>query len=541
MTDLFARIKRSSLTAHFVVLLLCIASFVFSVIESRLRVDGEHWGLMFANAYDLAMGRIPYREFFIQYGFISTLIQAVPLKIFGNYAIIVGIITGVFYSANIYLSFILWKRIMSEWLAVLSAFMMFLVHAYAIYPWSNYISYTFLLVSVLLIVRDVKNNKLFFWGGVLLAISYLARQNLLPVIMPVYFYFAFIFINAEQESRKQIVHGILSFHIGFGIVIGIFLSYIIYVDALHDWYSQSFTILAFYENTFFGLKETIFNFIYGISFGIIYPTRDMRISLYTCIFICMIFYFFYLAIKSFRKKANDKERIMFLFCVVTLFGYLQALHIYQIFRLHNASSIGIGLLIVYFYHFVSNKKLWQMILFGATILLLVFYLGRSLLFTRTSDHPIPWDRSALLSGELKEPRNVDIFKGKLFSNQRRAYYENINQVLIEYESKCKFIINYTSDCYIPYISTRYLKVQRAPFYNKELSELIFQDEKSKIDEVIESGNAVIFADKVSQIPGNYSIIRKYDSLAWGWWVTQKTYVAVSRDKLSLIKKVPVAR
>src|SRR5512147_965084 len=83
------------------VVLCCVISIGLSIIESRLNTDAHHWGLMYVNAADLNQGLIPYREIFIQYGFLTTLIQSWSLNIFGNSVVSVGIITGIFYAINI--------------------------------------------------------------------------------------------------------------------------------------------------------------------------------------------------------------------------------------------------------------------------------------------------------------------------------------------------------------------------------------------------------------------------------------------------------
>jgi 4-amino-4-deoxy-L-arabinose transferase-like glycosyltransferase len=92
---------------------------------------------MYANAADLNRGLIPYKEIFIQYGFLTTFIQSLSLNIFGNTVVSVGIITGIFYAANIYLSYCLWRKILNRWSSALSSVVMFLVHGYVIYPWAN--------------------------------------------------------------------------------------------------------------------------------------------------------------------------------------------------------------------------------------------------------------------------------------------------------------------------------------------------------------------------------------------------------------------
>ncbi|MEB3333792.1 MAG: hypothetical protein VKP70_02285, partial [Cyanobacteriota bacterium] len=70
---------------------------------------------MYGNAADFSRGMVPYKEFFVQYGLLTTLIHSIGLKLFGNSIVSVGIITGLFDSANIFLSYLLCQKILNKW------------------------------------------------------------------------------------------------------------------------------------------------------------------------------------------------------------------------------------------------------------------------------------------------------------------------------------------------------------------------------------------------------------------------------------------
>ena len=56
--------------------------FLYSIFILRYYVDGHHIGLMYSNSIDLINGKLPYKEIFIQYGILTTLIHALILIIF---------------------------------------------------------------------------------------------------------------------------------------------------------------------------------------------------------------------------------------------------------------------------------------------------------------------------------------------------------------------------------------------------------------------------------------------------------------------------
>ena len=54
--------------------LLIFSFFIYSIYIIRYQYDGHHIGLVYSNALDFINGRLPYKEIFIQYGFLTTLI-----------------------------------------------------------------------------------------------------------------------------------------------------------------------------------------------------------------------------------------------------------------------------------------------------------------------------------------------------------------------------------------------------------------------------------------------------------------------------------
>jgi hypothetical protein len=234
LVNLMQKKQLTKILPDILVVVFCLISIGFSIIESRLNTDAHHWGLMYVNAADLNEGLIPYREIFIQYGFLTTLIQSLSLNVFGNTVVSVGIITGIFYAANIFLCYCLWQKVMNRWLSALSAMLMFLVHDYITYPWANYFSYTFLLISLLCLTASPQKRNSYLLAGVFLGLSILARQSPLPLLAPIYLYFLLLYFSSVQELRKEYLKNILMFHAGMIGVIGVFLLYLVKESALED-------------------------------------------------------------------------------------------------------------------------------------------------------------------------------------------------------------------------------------------------------------------------------------------------------------------
>ena len=71
-----------------------ILSLIYCIYYSLYIYDGYHFGLIFSNAVELNNGKLPYKEIFIEYGYLTTLIHSIILKVFGNEVFYLQIYTG---------------------------------------------------------------------------------------------------------------------------------------------------------------------------------------------------------------------------------------------------------------------------------------------------------------------------------------------------------------------------------------------------------------------------------------------------------------
>ncbi len=512
------------------VLACCLMSVGFSIIESRLNIDAHHWGLMYASAADLNKGLIPYKEIFIQYGFLTTLIQSFSLKILGNTVVAIGIMTGIFYAASVYLSYCLWQKILDRWLAVLSAVLMFLIHPYITHPWANYFSYTFLLVSLLILTKSPGRKGGYFLAGVFLAFSFLARQTAVaPVLISIYLYFIIRRFASDKVLQDAQRRRIVMFHLGMLSVAAIFMLFLFRDSAVRDWANQSFKIGSFYISSSRALLKMTLKFAYGlISASPAGRAQDVRAWLYTFAFFNNLVIGRRIFLRSRGGRPSEKELLLFFFVSVAFFGYFQSFHIYEVLRLQNAASLGIGLLVLSLYNDANLSKKWKRWTFDIPVSCVVVSLTLTLLFTKTSSVYFPWNKNLLFSGQLAAPKDIDMLKGKLYDSNIRTYYQNLYQVLGHYRGQLEYLVNLTRNSYIPLLSSYYKRVQRSPFYDRRLSESILQDELREISRLLAQGQAILFADNTDQIPKNYRVVAALKNLEIEY-VSKMTYIAVPGD------------
>lgn len=499
----------SNIAPNLFVICVCLVSLVFSVIESRVNTDAHHWGLMYANATQLKQGLIPFKDIFIQYGFLTTWIQAFAMHFLGDTVVAVGIITGIFYSINIYLSYCLWQKVLNRWLSALSALLMFLVHGYIIYPWSNYISYTFLLLALFLIVNSQERKSNYILSGIFFALSVLARQtSLVATLIPIELYFIYSYLISENQYqlRKKKLVNISIFNLSVAAIFIAFYLYLIRVDALKDWYLQSVTILNFYGerfgNTFHLLKRLIESIIKGLL-----EVQSARLMIYSLIFLNCIVLCIKLVLNNFRiKKPKNTKPIsqnLFLFSFISLLGYLQSIHIYEIFRLQSASSLGIGLTVFSLDRITNIFGKWKKLFSVILIMFLIILLRKDVVFTGNPSVYFPWNQNQLISGELQEPQKFRFLQGKLYDFNTITYYENLKNEIERYGDQLDYLVNYTPNSYILFLSDKFYNTQKSPFYDQKLSSLIFSEEESKISELFRQEKTILISSDPQKIPTNY--------------------------------------
>jgi hypothetical protein len=320
------------------------------------------------------------------------------------------------------------------------------------------------------------------------------------------------------------------FHAGMIGVIGVFLLYLVKESALEDWINQSFKIGIFYRafvtpTRFIGLVSAVLFFS---------QSQDIRLLLYSPVFysaliICTtVFLRGRGKLKGLQQRFSEREKILFLFSSVTIFGYLQSLHFYQIFRLQNGSSLGFGLLIFFWYNLSKRFKRWKGVVFSVPLICLFIYLSQTLVFVKTASTFKPWDRNLLFSNQLKEPENIEMLQGKLDDEETRIFYQTLAKTMSNYNCQLEYLVNLSRNSYVPRLSKSFKRVQRSPFYSRELSEVIFQDEQKKITQLLMQEKAILIAAQIEQVPENYQVVLKLKIPGKTPTVNKMTYVAVPK-------------
>ena len=325
--------------------LLIFSFFLFSIYVIRYQYDGHHIGLIYSNALDLINGKLPYKEIFIQYGFLTTLIHSIILLLFDNKVFFISLFNIIFYSSSIFLISKTVNNLVSKNYSIIATIIILFNHPIPWLPWSNYLSFFFISISLFLLS---KNNRYFFLISFFLSLAILSRQDF---FIPIVFSFLIFCIYYLINNKKIIFKNFFEIISGFFIPMIIFLLYLIDNNIFQYWLKY-LVIPKYYLNIYeislidlinkyviFFSFEAFFNFIYFPQYFII-----SIILIFNTILIFLIIF----------KKIKIPNHIFIIVLFSCLFSAL-GLKI-ELFRLYTSVIFGL-IPLLYFFNKITNKDL----------------------------------------------------------------------------------------------------------------------------------------------------------------------------------------
>lgn len=484
MLENHLKIKKIVVSNIFITSFFCffisVAIYFSTIWQGSYNLDPHHWGLMLSNAKDLYEGKLPYKEIFIQYGFLTTIIQSIAFSLFGTLEAIISITSLAYIIGIVLIYFITFELTKNLKLSVYSLISCFLVHPIVIYPWANYIAFPFIALGIFLCIKNSKNAIYLFFSGLSFGMAFLSREGLLPTIL-------FIFISSALiEAMNSDVNKISTFGFNFGsmffgflLPILIFLIYLSHYDLLFYWYKLSWQLPKIYifemfpDVSKFGGFYALFSLCkFMIQSTLKFDFRWIIFSLITLLNLIIIF--------SFTLKKNfyflRVELIKISFWSLALLT--SSLHLFEIFRLATGSIIGIIVFFVFFEHYKKAD-----LIFLVLSISLVFSSGKS----DSGNYFFP-DKSIIETAKYVD--SPSFFKGQKWKPEVSTYYENIDNDLKRIKSSCniKFQYNGTLDAFLQVLSP-FAQYQIAPFFTIKSfdalrSDLNFTEKIKKADDLI---------------------------------------------------------
>lgn len=361
--------KKKKISKHIILSsLLFLLSLIISVYLNLFNSDWHHPLLMFVEANDLISGYLPYKEIFITYGLLTTLIHSFSLLIFGNFIISPFIITALFYAITFPIFFLILRNLnFSNNISLLSIILIFLIHPSIILPWSNYIAYSFLLLGIFFLSKEKLTTIDFFLVGFFWGLACLSRQTYfisIFFILVIFFIFFLIYVRKLYELKNIII-----IFFSFIFVLATFFSYLFLYDILDYWKIATFEYYKGYlfeNNNSYNTIKSLLIFLYNIlrplfsNFLLSIKNLDIRFFIYGLIFFSNLLLCIYYLIKK------NNLRIIYL-SYLSLLLFTESLRLPEIFRLSTGSIIGI-IPVLFFFKEKKNLKFFL----GIFIFLLIF-------------------------------------------------------------------------------------------------------------------------------------------------------------------------
>lgn len=405
--------------------------------------DFHHLFFILSMFIDFDNGLKLFKEIFLQYG----PGQIVFLKL-ANYFIEINIVsisqlTSFIYSLNLFILFLIFKKITSLQISFLLTLFIFLIHPYSILPWPDYLSGISLSLFYLFFLRENSNYNFILCALFLFLAIFFRSTYILNILFSILVYYLLFQFNDKKNTLNFL------FKI-FILYLLIFFVILIYLNSLSDWFNQSLAFITSYaeETKHLELYDKITSYIGKSGFIflkiIFYPLRSAYnfLNLYNyenLIFIFFVIinliYLFKILKKKFHLNNYDKK-ILFV-SILGLSGFVQALMLAEIFRIVN-STIGIFIAGLFFikksHSDIFSKKHYNKILF----LIIIYGL---LLFIKFPKNVYNDSNFTYL--------NYPYFENKKISLIQKKYYSEINDFLCN--KKDIVLINITWDYAIPYI------------------------------------------------------------------------------------------
>ena len=335
------------------ILLIFIVSAVinYSLWQATYHYGPHHYGLMLSNAIDLSMGLAPYRDIFIQYGLMTTVLHSLGYAYVDQTLLSLTGVTSLFYAVGLVGIYFLSLRITNDKkLAVFSLITAYLIHPVAILPWANYLAFPFLVYGIFFLCDTRQRNISLLLAGLTLSFGILCRENLFaPVLLLALFFSGLRFFSILKRSCLFFVEikRISSFWIGLVVPITIFFIYLHSNSLINDWYQVAVTLPMIYSESHMpdGLIGAVYEFL-----SILFENAASRESVRLMIVVIIILSAAYLStlflgsrIINFKIYGNVNE-FSFLVAIFGLALTSSAFHLTEIFRLATGLSLAIPIL-----------------------------------------------------------------------------------------------------------------------------------------------------------------------------------------------------
>lgn len=342
-------------------LLIFTITLLISGYFSTIGADVHHDGIMFKPALDVSQGQILFKDTFTQYGALTTIIQSLVIKIFGEYLIVIKLTTAIFYAFTSVILYFIWNKILNKKLTILSSLIWIFLAPYYVMtflPWSSVYALFFQCLTLYFYIYylDQNKTKYLILTGINAGLTFWCKQNVGAYVLAAFITSSLIINYLNNKSINNLFKIFKNFIIGTIIIsIPIFV-WIIFNGAFIDWWKQS----ILYALIFVGSKSSIslVNSLFPASIG--------TISIWALMPIISLLSLLY----EFNQKKFNKTVIAI--SIYSLFSWLQYYPVTCLRHVYWAATPMIGLTIYQIYK-LSKSFFKNNLFIGYTFIFLLTY------------------------------------------------------------------------------------------------------------------------------------------------------------------------
>ena len=499
-------------------------SFYLSSINSFYNQDFYHWSYILHPFIDYKNKLKLLKELELTHGLGQIIFFSLVDKFKKIDLVSIGTVTAIFYSLNFIILFKIFSIVSSRIISLTLVFILFLIHPFIFLPWADYYSGLCLNLFIYIFLRyDNKKINFFVLPMLLLLAIFFRTTYLISIFLSIIIY---LILNYKFFKKKQF--NIIFYLFFFKLLILIFFLH--YSDVFYSVFLNNF--LFFKDILEVGstpLKEKIIS-SYGLEFWIlvklIYRILQSFLSFIdisnSINIIFIIFFLLNLKIlfnlkKGLYKNKNINTKIFFIL-LLGIFGFIQSIHSYEIFR-HINSTIGIFVAGIYFIKYEPLIKYLKnnIVKLCFSSIILLYALGIIFNFNKT----LYLLESYKFNKTEYTKLNNNFFGSKIVKKKAAEYYNELSNLLCKNNIK---ITNFSPDYAITHLcdyNEQSLSFYVSPVSNKErlrgkvkeAYERIFYEGKIEKNEIVIT-NEIIDLSKNIEIKYLKTLHTGHDLRIW---------------------------
>jgi hypothetical protein len=345
------------------IFILVFLYFLNSVLYS-INIFDSHIFWLFDEAMRFLNGERLYSEIAVVYGVGQPLINSIALIIFGKNVFSVFLITNIFFFLAIFFISLICIKLKFSKIDILFLILLVInIHPTPLIPWSIYLAYFPIILSLYLILEGHKVGV--FFSGFFLATAILIRETVLLSAVIIFF-----FIILENFLKYKKFNNLAFYIAGFLLPLIIFLiymllssNYLIYKELIYSLTSwQTLINIGYYIETDISSLRKFYIFFLA-------PFRELFLVFVKSLqyfwvnwYLIFLSYFFstiFLLLRLFKNNYwKEDELIKYKISIISIYCLsliIQNLHHATINRVATGSVIGIIVLYYMFSKAISNQ------------------------------------------------------------------------------------------------------------------------------------------------------------------------------------------